>query len=439
MTRVESSGPVSVAFVTLGCPKNEVDSDRMKATLIASGTPVVEDLDDANVVVLNTCGFIRDAVEEGVEVALDLAGWRDAEPGRRLIVAGCLVSRYGDELEGSLTEADAFLPVADEQELPAVVARIALGSATAVGVLPDVVRTPAAGPSAYLQISDGCFRACAYCTIPSIRGPYRSRPLSEILDEARFLISTGAEEIILIGQDTSAWGRDLPGSETLSDVVRAVAVLEGLLWLRVMYVQPDGVTDELLAAMSAHPTVCHYLDMPLQHASGSVLRSMRRSGSGADYLALIARVRRAMPDVVLRTTVIAGFPGETRADVDELIGFVEQADLDYVGVFPYSPEAGTEAATLPGLPAKRTRLARAQGVRDAADRVGMTKVTRFIGETLEVISEGVDEEGEPVGRWRGQAPEIDGVVLLDREVPIGEIARVRVTDTLGYDLEAEVL
>jgi len=439
VTRVESSGPVRVSFVTLGCPKNEVDSDRMKASLLACGMPVVEDLDDADVVVLNTCGFIRDAVEEGVEVALDLAGWRDADPGRRLIVAGCLVSRYGDELKDSLTEADAFLSVADECELPALIARMSLGTDMAVCVQPDVVRTPAAGPSAYLQISDGCFRACAYCTIPSIRGAYRSRPLPEILDEARFLISTGAKEIILIGQDTSAWGRDLPGTETLADVLGALAGLEGLRWLRVMYVQPDGVTDELLAAMSAHPTVCHYLDMPLQHASASVLRSMRRSGSGAEYLALIGRVRRAMPDVVLRTTLIAGFPGETRADVDELIGFIEEADLDYVGVFPYSPEAGTEAATLPGLPSKRTRVARAQRVRDAADRVGTAKVIRLIGETLEVLSEGVDEEGVPVGRWRGQAPEVDGVMLLGRQIPVGEFAQVRVTDTLGYDVEAEVL
>lgn len=410
----------------------------MKASLAASGLTVVDDLDSADVVVLNTCGFIRDAVEEGVEVALDLAQWRDAEPHRRLIVAGCLVSRYGADLEGSLTEADAFLSVADEPGLPDLISRIVPG-AELRKPLSAVGRMPAAGPSAYLQISDGCFRACAYCTIPSIRGPYRSRPLPDLIAEARFLIETGAEEIILIGQDTSAWGRDLPGSETLAEVIGAIAQLEGLRWLRVMYVQPDGITDALLAAMASHPTVCHYLDMPLQHASESVLRGMRRTGSGEDFLRLIERIRRAMSDVVLRTTVIAGFPGETRADVETLINFIEEADLDYVGVFPYSPEDGTEAASMPGLPQKRTRIARAQRIRDAADRVGIRKASHRVGECLEVLSEGVDEEGAPVGRWRGQAPEIDGVVMLDRQVALGDFAQTRVTDTLGYDLEAEVL
>lgn len=425
--------------MTLGCPKNEVDSDRMKAGLVAAGLPVVEDLEQAQVVVLNTCGFIRDAVEEGVEVALDLAQWRDADPDRRLIVAGCLVSRYGTELEGSLTEADAFLSVADEPSLAELVSRLVPGAAIEEVPASAVKRTPSAAPSAYLQISDGCFRTCAYCTIPAIRGPYRSRPLPELLDEARFLLSTGARELILIGQDTSAWGRDLPGPETLADVVDSLATLEGLVWLRVMYVQPDGVTDELLEVMAAHSTVCRYLDMPLQHASASVLRGMRRAGSAEEYLRLIARIRRAMPDVVLRTTLIAGFPGETRADVDMLLRFVHEADLDYVGVFPYSPEEGTAAASMPGLPQKRTRVARAQRVRDAADRVGVLKASRLIGETIEVLCEGVDEEGAPVGRWRGQAPEIDGIVLLDRELPIGTIISARVTDTLGYDLEAEVL
>jgi len=299
-------------------------------------------------------------------------------------------------------------------------------------------RMPAIGPSAYLQISDGCFRACAYCTIPSIRGPYRSRPLPELLQEARHLIETGARELVLIGQDTSAWGRDLPGAETLADVVTAVARLEGLGWLRIMYVQPDGVTDELLQVMASEPTVCRYLDIPLQHASVSVLRRMRRSGSGEQFLALIERIRSYMPDVALRTTLIAGFPGETRADVNELVAFIERARFDYVGVFPYSPEEGTEASTLPELPQRRTRIARAQRLRDAADVVGVQRASELVGSQIEVISEGVDEEGAPVGRWRGQAPEVDGIVLLDRPVELGVFVSVRVTDTLGYDLAPEV-
>ncbi|MCG2808714.1 MAG: 30S ribosomal protein S12 methylthiotransferase RimO [Coriobacteriia bacterium] len=436
-----------VAFVTLGCPKNEVDSDRMMAAVESSTLLLVDDIADADVVVLNTCGFIQDAVEEGVEVAMELAAWRDAFPDRKLVIAGCMVSRYGTDLEQSLTEADAFVRVSDEAGIVPVLAEvvggdeIALASSTpsASADEPVVSRMPASGPSAYLQISDGCFRTCTYCTIPSIRGPYRSRPLPELLDETRFLIETGAREIVLIGQDTSAWGRDLPGSEVLADVVSRLAGLDGLSWLRVMYVQPDGVTDELLAAMAAQSNVCRYLDIPLQHASADVLKAMHRSGSSAQFLGMLERIRSYMPDAVVRTSVIAGFPGETSADVNELIRFIQDAGFDYVGVFPYSPEDGTVAATLPGLPAKRTRIARAQRLRDAADKVGVEAAAARIGSVVEVLSEGVDEEGVPVGRWRGQAPEVDGIVLLDREVEPGDIVAARVIDTLGYDLEAEVL
>jgi len=432
-----------VAFVTLGCPKNEVDSDRMMAAVKASPFELVSELEDADIVVLNTCGFIRDAVEEGVEAAMELAVWRDAHPDRKLVVAGCMVSRYGAELEQSLTEADAFLPVSDEASVVALIAGL-VGtdpppSLERRATLGFGQRMPSVGPSAYLQISDGCFRECAYCTIPSIRGPYRSRPLPELLEEARFLVETGAKEIVLVGQDTSAWGRDLDGSATLADVVTAVARTSGLSWLRIMYVQPDGVTDELLAAMAAEPTVCRYLDIPLQHASVPVLRAMRRSGSAELFLKMLDRIRSHMPDVVVRTTMIAGFPGETRSDVDQLVRFVGEARFDYVGVFPYSPEEGTEAATMKGLPQKRTRIARAQRIRDAADAVGIARAADRIGAEIEVLCEGVDEEGVPVGRWRGQAPEVDGIVLLDRQFDAGTIVTARVTDTLGYDLEAEVL
>ncbi|MDO8987572.1 MAG: 30S ribosomal protein S12 methylthiotransferase RimO [Coriobacteriia bacterium] len=437
-----------VAFVTLGCPKNEVDSDRMMASVDASTFALVDDIADADVVVLNTCGFIQDAVEEGVETAMELAAWRDAFPNRKLVIAGCMVSRYGADLEHSLTEADAFVPVSDETGIVSVLAGLVGGddaTPTSSFALLDsadeavVSRMPVRGPSAYLQISDGCFRTCTYCTIPSIRGPYRSRPLPKLLAEARFLIETGARELVLVGQDTSAWGRDLPGPEVLADVVRSLAGLEGLSWLRIMYLQPDGVTDELLAAMAAETNVCRYLDIPLQHASADVLKAMHRSGSAAQFLGMLERIRAHMPDAVLRTSVIAGFPGETSADVSELIRFIQDAGFDYVGVFPYSPEDGTVAATLPGLLAKRTRIARAQRLRDAADGVGVEAAAARVGSVVEVLSEGVDEEGVPVGRWRGQAPEVDGIVLLDREVDPGCIVSARVVDTLGYDLEAEVL
>lgn len=428
----------AVAFVTLGCPKNEVDSDRMRATVAGSNYRVVDDVDAADVVVVNTCSFIQDATEESVATVMEFVGqWVPERQGRKVIVAGCMPSRYGMELETAMPEVDAFLPVAqqcgllgDLERLTGVVAR------PAAGVRPS--RT-LGGPSAYLQISDGCHRDCAYCTIPSIRGPYVSRPLAEIVSEAEELVGLGAREIVLIGQDITAYGRDLDGPEGLADVVRAVSGVEGLRWLRLMYAQPDGVTDELLAAMAENPNVCRYLDMPLQHASKAVLRRMKRRGDGSAYLKLIERVRSVMPDVVLRTTLIAGFPGETKADALEAQAFLREARFDYVGVFPYSPEEGTSAATMPDQIPKRTRVRRAQRLRDIADEIGVERVSRLVGRELEVLVEGVDEaEGMTVGRWRGQAPEVDGEVLLDEGV-VGELVRVRVVDSFGYDMEAEVL
>lgn len=426
----------AVHFITLGCPKNEVDSDRMKAAVAGSPMRLTDSLDEADVVVVNTCGFIRDAVEEGIAEVLELSDWRDAREGRRLVVAGCMVSRYGDELAGSLNEADAFVPVVDEARIVPVLAELfGLGQVSTCAGSPS--RT-SPGPSAYLQISDGCHRTCAYCTIPSIRGPYRSLPLPAIIEEAALLAAGGASEIVLIGQDTSSWGRDLEGPETVSEVLRAVAGTPGVEWVRLMYVQPDGVTDRLLETMASTRGVCHYLDIPLQHASTRILRAMDRSGSAERFLDMIDRIRAAMPEAVLRTSVIAGFPGESTSDVRELEGFLEQAAFDYIGVFPFSPEDGTPAAALPGLPPKRTRLRRAQRLRDLSDRIGEQRAASRIGSDLVVISEGVDEDGAPVGRWSGQAPDVDGIVLLDREIPAGEFVTAHVTDSLGYDLEAEV-
>lgn len=428
--------PLRIHVLTLGCPKNEVDSDRMLALIGSSAYEIVDDLDDADIAVVNTCAFIQEAVEESIEVVLELTGeWRDAAPGRRVVVAGCMPSRYGSELQSALTEADAFIPVAEENGLLAT-----LEDLTGVPATPAPgPRRTVSGPSAYLQISDGCFRRCSYCTIPGIRGPYRSMPLAEVVAEARLLAAGGAREIVLIGQDISAYGRDLDTPVTLSDVIRAVCAIDEVAWVRLMYVQPDGVTGELLDTMRTEPKVCHYLDMPLQHVSGRILRAMDRSGSAKEYLALIGRIREALPDVVLRTSLIAGFPGETDADVAEVVDFLGQAQLDYAGVFVYSPEDGTPAATLPGLPAKEIRIERSNLVRAWADDIGIEKVARLVGQTVEVLVEGVDEEGAPVGRLRGQAPDIDGVVLLDRHAPVGDILSVRITDALGYDLEGDIL
>jgi len=424
----------AVAFVTLGCPKNEVDSDRMAASLGGSFELVAE-IEGADAVVVNTCSFIRDATEESVAMVLELAeGWKAEGEGRLLVVAGCMPSRYGEELAVAMPEVDAFVPVADEANLLRVLASL-------TGAAPDGeggAGRLAPGPSAYLQVADGCHLKCTYCAIPSIRGPYLSRPLPELLDEARLLVAGGAKELVLIGQDISSWGRDLPGAESLADLVRQIAHIEHLAWLRLMYVQPDAITPELLEVMSEEPVVCRYLDMPLQHASRDVLRAMGRRGDGAEYLRLIATIRGFMPDIFLRTSVIAGFPGETREDAARLQEFLRDARLDYVGVFMYSPEEGTPAGAMPDQVPPRTRRARAQRLRDVCDEVGFEKAAELVGRRLEVLVEGIDEDGEPFGRHRGQAPEVDGVVLLGRELPAGEIVEVEIADALGYDLVARV-
>ncbi len=448
----------AIYFLTLGCPKNEVDSDRMKAAVVDSAYRVADDPAAADIVVVNTCSFIRDVTEESIETILDVArSWLPARAGRRLIVAGCMPSRYGADLAEAMPEVDAFVPVAEEGALLDVIERLVgvpvtprLTEAAPAGTAVHTTRTPG-GPSAYLQVSDGCHRRCSYCTIPAIRGPYRSHPLDEIVEEAELLVATGAKEIVLIGQDISSYGRDLHASRggagmlapSLPDVVREVARVDGLAWLRLMYVQPDGVTADLLAVMASEPKDCHYLDMPLQHASAGVLERMRRRSGGAEFLRLIEQVRDALPDVVLRTSPIAGFPGETPEDVRELERFLEAARLDYAGVFSYSPEEGTPAATMARLPTKPTRLRRAQRVRDLADRIGFERAAERVGQTLEVLVEGVDENSVAIGRWRGQAPEVDGVVLLsdDRRATVlkpGEMVQARTVDSLGYDLEAEV-
>jgi ribosomal protein S12 methylthiotransferase len=410
----------------------------MRAATAASAYSVVAEPAEADIVVINTCAFIQDATEESLATILEMAAeWLPLAPSRSLVVTGCLPSRYGAELAAELPEVAAILPVAAEGELLAQLERIT-GVPARREVSGATTRTVERA-SAYLRISDGCHRSCAYCTIPSIRGPLVSTPLPQLIAEAQELVSLGAREIVLIGQDTTSWGRDLDGSETLADVVRAIAAIPGVDWLRLMYVQPDGVTSDLLSAMAENVNVCRYLDIPLQHASTGVLRAMGRRGDGVAFLRLLGRIRAAMPDVTLRTTVIAGFPGETRADARMLETFLREARFDYVGVFAYSPEEGTAAALLPDQVPTRTRRARAQRLRDLADDVGLEQAAAHVGQVLEVLVEGIDEDDDVVlGRWRGQAPEIDGIVLLDKGTA-GEIVSARIVDSIGYDLEGEVV
>jgi len=425
-----------ICFVTLGCPKNEVDSDRMAALVEASAYHLVDTPESADVVVLNTCSFIQEATEESIAGAFELATeWRPAADGRRFVIAGCLPSRYGDDLVDALPEADAFVPVAEESSLLEVLERLTGIAASAREPRPRT--RPSA--TAYLKVSEGCDRRCAYCTIPAIRGPFVSAGPEALLAEAQQLVSEGARELVLVGQDIASWGRDLGHEHDLAWLVSRVASLPGDFRIRLMYVQPDGVTDALLETMAAHERVCHYLDLPLQHASEAVLRAMGRGGNPEHHLALLARIRSFLPDVVLRTTVMTGFPGETAADVAVLEAFLESAGFDYAGVFAYSPEEGTRAALAAGQVRPQERSKRAQRIRDVADRIGFDRATAHVGRTARVLVEGPDETGETVGRTCGQAPDVDGVTLIEADAAPGTFVMCRITDAVGYDLVGEPL
>lgn len=424
----------AIAFITLGCPKNEVDSDRMAAAVSASAYRLVSDPADADVVVLNTCAFIQPATEEAIAEFFELhSSWRPARDGRAIVVTGCLPSRYAQELVAAMPEADAFIPASEQERLLPALESI-------LGVPAMCVAGPARlapGPTAYLKVSEGCDRRCAYCTIPSIRGPFVSTPLEPLVAEARWLIDNGAREIVLVGQDVASWGVDLGGGADLAALVRALDALEGDFRLRLMYVQPDGVTDALLDAIARAAHVCHYLDIPLQHASADVLDAMGRTGGPTEHRALLDRVRRALPDVVLRTTVMTGFPGESDQDAAALVEFIAEAGFDYVGVFVYSAEEGTPAADMPDKVDPDIAAQRAQQVRDVADAIGFARAETTIGSIARVLVEGPDEDGDLIGRTCGQAPDVDGVTFIEADVPAGSFVELRITDSAGYDLVGE--
>ncbi len=471
------AGYRSVRIITLGCAKNEVDSEKMRETLRAAGFDVLSDsprepqgasiapIDPdcpPDAVVINTCSFITDATQESIDTILNVAGIRDESSWRTghtsrgfaLVVCGCMPSRYGEELKAELPEVDAFLNVSEESRIADVVSEL-VGSPTS-SPMDEAVET--SQPWAYVKISDGCSRFCAYCTIPRIRGPYASRTAREILSEIDSLASRGVKEVVLIGQDTGIWGTDFcddPASfeplerPSLARLMDRIATDHPKMWIRVMYLQPQGVDDELLDVISSHSNICDYLDIPLQHCDPNVLREMNRSGSTEEYLALIERVREKLGECTVRTTFISGFPGETDEQAAELERFVDEAEFDFAGVFEYSREDGTEAGARDDQVPEDVAAMRAQRVRDIAEEHGFLSAAAKVGREYKVLVCGFEDEwDEPDddgkcrvwGRTMLQAPDVDSVVSL-RVSPeaIGGIVRVRITGTSGYDLEGELL
>ena len=446
-----ASAAPTVAFVTLGCAKNEVDSARMARLVRDAGFRVSDDPESSDVIVLNTCSFIQDATEESIDTFFEIAGLDGVQHGdAKIVVAGCMPARYGADLETELTEASAFVPCAEEDGIADVVARLI--GATPVACSPHAPESESVAdsasaesddprstvPFAYVKISDGCDRWCSYCTIPRIRGRYRSFPFDDIRGEVERAIGEGAREIVLIAQDTGRWGLDFEEPSTLASLVSRLADAFPDTWFRIMYIQPEGVTDDYLDAVAAHPNVCRYFDIPIQHVDADILASMNRTGSREEFVKLAARIRDRVPGAVLRTTLIAGYPGETDSQFEDLLDFVEEGLFDYVGVFPYSREDGTRAAGLPGQVPDDVKTERAQEVRDAADAASIARIAERIGDTMDVLIEGLEEDGQLYGRARCQAPDVDGCTYVDRG-EVGDIVSVRIVDTLFYEMEGEVL
>jgi ribosomal protein S12 methylthiotransferase len=466
---------------TVGCPKNREDSERMAGLLRAARHEIVFDAAQADVVVVNTCGFIEAAKTESIETIFDLAPLRDE--GKKLIVTGCLTQRYAEELFEELPEADALLGVNDYGRLPEILEMLQerTGSASAGDALAGLASAGVTGTSAghgrnalrragvrvlaaggapgvlegerfaleprtvsYLKIAEGCDNCCAYCIIPRIRGPYRSVPLEMLIREAALLTDEGCKELILIAQDVTGYGMDLYGESRLPELVRALCRTDGIEWIRLLYCYEERITDELIAVMAEEPKVCKYIDIPLQHVSEPVLRRMGRRSTPRSIRATIGKLRAAMPEIVIRTTFITGFPGETEADFAALRDFVEEQRFGRLGVFAYSREEGTPAAEFPDQVPQETAEARLDALMRIQMDVSLAENERLVGSVQEVLAESLMEDGEVwLGRTRGDAPEIDNAVMftapgIDASVIMGRIVKVRVTDAMDYDLVGEM-
>jgi len=446
-----------VGFISLGCPKNLVDSEVMMGQLKANGYELTADASEADTVVVNTCGFIDSAKKESIEAILEAARLKTEGLATRLIVAGCLVERYRDDLKLSLPEVDAFIgtsqindilavcdPKTDTRSLPVV----SLGNQSATYLYDESTPRVLATPShyAFIKIAEGCDRPCAFCFIPQMRGHFRSRRFGSIVAEAQQLAEEGVKELILVAQDSSRYGEDLGKSDALAHLLRELSHTEGIEWVRVMYTYPTHISDGFLEVLAEEPKAVKYLDIPLQHASQNVLKLMKRGGNRQSLERLIKRVRARVPGIAVRTTFITGFPGETEDDFEELLAFVKNVEFDRVGVFTYSDEEGTPAYDLPHkVDSKTAKQRRARLMKEQAKISRRRNKTR-VGQTVRVLFEGESSESDLLwqGRTETQAPDIDGCVLINDVpedfVPVpGEMVNVLITEAQQYDLVGRIV
>lgn len=437
-----------VFFISLGCDKNLVDSEMMLGMLEEKGCTFTADESEADVVVINTCCFIGDAKEESVNTILEMAELKKNGSIEALIVTGCLAQRYQEQIRGEIGEVDAVVGTTAIDELPAVLEEIFSGQSRDHYQRLDrepltdrkrIVTT--GGHFAYLKIAEGCDKHCTYCIIPKVRGPYRSIPMDSLVREAETLASQGVKELILVAQETTVYGMDLYGHKALPELLRRLCRIEGLLWIRVMYCYPEEIDDALIQVMKEEKKLCHYLDIPIQHASDAILKRMGRRTNRKELTDIIAGLRREIPDICLRTTLITGFPGETAEDHEELLGFVEKMAFDRLGVFPYSQEEDTPAAEMPEQVDDELKQERLDELMALQQEIAFDAAASMEGRVVDAMIEGrVADEDVYVARTYKDAPDVDGFLFVraDRELMTGDFVRVRITGSNEYDLMGEL-
>ncbi len=451
----------NVLFISLGCDKNLVDSEKMLGLLSESGYTIVEDEAEADAIVINTCCFIHDAKEESIETILEMASWKEKGRLRALVITGCLAQRYKDEIAAELPEVDAVIGTSGYTEIVPVLDKLLKVSGTEEAQtdgecpfvycpsidllppsLPDKRMVTTGAYTAYLKIAEGCNKRCTYCVIPYIRGRYRSFPVEDLLKEAERLVAGGARELILIAQEATVYGVDLYGRKMLPELLRKLCRLEGLDWIRILYCYPEEITDELIQVMKEEKKVCHYLDIPIQHSEDAILKRMGRRTNRAELTALIEKLRKEIPDIILRTTLITGFPGETEEDFAQMAAFVEEMQFDRLGVFTYSPEEGTKAAVMEDQIDEEVKEARRDHIMELQQDISAAAASAMVGREMSVLIEGyLYEEDIYVGRTYMDAPKVDGNVFVrsEEEMISGDIVPVRITGASEYDLMGDVI
>lgn len=442
----------NIAFVSLGCDKNRVDSEVMLGILRERGYTIVSDETEADIIVVNTCCFIKDALEESIETIIEMAEYKKSGRCKGLIVSGCLAQRFEKEMFHEMPEVDAVIGTTAYESVADVADRI-LGGEKSIKVMENIdsqmkeENAPkrvlsTAGHYAYLKISEGCDNHCTYCVIPKMRGKHRSRTMESLVEETKMLAENGVKELLVVAQDTSIYGRDLYGKPMLHELLKKLCRIEGIEWIRLLYCYAETLTDETIQTMAEEDKICKYIDIPIQHGSDTVLKRMGRKTSSKLISDKIAALRTAMPDICIRTTIITGFPGETEEEFAEVCDFVEKMKFDKLGVFTYSPEEGTPAAEMDNQIDEEVKGERKNYIMEIQKRISAEKCEEMIGKTIKVITDGkIPEEGVYCGRSYKDAPDIDGLVFFkaDYEIMSGDFADVKINEASDYDLIGEAV